>query len=130
MSRYDLEEALRTFIQENVSHDYCASDDHDHDYSAFEDKVTEYLGDRFNVGGGCHVQRAFEQSVRAIIVSFLDNDSHDDNLVRQMLQGILNKARSLPGNLALPALMDCSMALARIIENQSTTPEPVAVPSN
>lgn len=121
MSRYALEEALNDFIDNRVN-DSFASYDHDHDITAFEDKVTEYLGENFTAGAGCNVQQAFESSVRKIIVQYLDNDSHSDGLVRIVLQQILNRARSLPTDDVLPILLECSGALNRI--DPSTEPSP------
>lgn len=110
MSRYDLEEALRDFITSTLEGSY-ADEDHEHDNN-FEDKVYEYLGDRFTVGGGCNVQRAFETSVRAVVADYIENASmHEDGLVRGVLRSILAKAREMPSMAALPILAACCEAL-------------------
>ncbi len=134
MSSYDLESALNEFISDAISNSgYWASEEHEHETSEeFEGKVEQYLGSNFTVGEGCRVQRAFEQSVRAIIAAFFDSDSHEDNLTRTLLRSIITSARKLPTDKSFTILASCEsallMALGEHESSLSASPESVSIP--
>lgn len=121
MSRYDLEEALREFVEGVVSnHDHdeqFAESDHQHDdeRGTFEAKVEDYLED-FNVGSGCRTKQAFEAAVMTCVTHWFENTLAGSVPVRALLRAVLVEARrqDKPMMPTIEALTRCLESLRAI----------------
>lgn len=115
MSRYDLEEALREFIDghlENRDEDHSnhsedhddhndyryAERDHEHDDGGFESKVEYHLGGfTAQQYQGCTTKQAFQDAVMRCIEHWWDSGNEDGNggvdVVRTLLRAIVSEGK-------------------------------------